>query len=78
MQISLTPDQQAWIKARVASGVIASAAAADARDILTFLSEQSGERTASKYAALFERLYDRLEVFPASGTPRPARVRTFV
>lgn len=52
--------------------IIAPAAAGDTLDILTFLSEQAGRRTASKYAHLFERLYDRLEDFPASGAPRPA------
>jgi toxin ParE1/3/4 len=57
------------LKTRV---IIAPAAAADTQDILTFLAERAGNRTASKYAALFERLYDRLEDFPASGAPRPA------
>jgi toxin ParE1/3/4 len=52
--------------------VIAPSAASDTQDILTFLADQAGERTAARYAAQFERLYDRLEDFPASGAPRPA------
>jgi toxin ParE1/3/4 len=52
--------------------VIAATADADTAGILTHLAAKAGRRTAIKYDALFERLYDRLAVHPGSGAPRPA------
>jgi toxin ParE1/3/4 len=52
--------------------IIAPAAASDTRDILIDLADKAGSQVAAKYAGLFEHLYDCLELFPASGAPRPA------
>lgn len=43
----------------------------DLTGILTFLVQDSGLRTATKYDASFARLFDRLADHPVSGAPRP-------
>jgi len=52
--------------------VIASSADADYAAIITDLAAKAGWRTAAKYDAIFEGLYDRLADHPRSGAPRPA------
>jgi toxin ParE1/3/4 len=52
--------------------VVAASADADTEGILTYLTAEAGWRTAAKYDALFERLFDRLAAHPAIGAPRHA------
>jgi toxin ParE1/3/4 len=52
--------------------VIAATADADTAGILTYLAGKAGKRTAIRCAELFEKLYDRLAVHPATGALRPA------
>jgi toxin ParE1/3/4 len=52
--------------------VFAASANADTDGIITYLAAEAGWRTAARYDALFERLYDRLAAHPGIGAPRPA------
>jgi toxin ParE1/3/4 len=54
------------------ANVITVTADADTEGILTYLADQAGRRTAAKFDALLERLYDRLAAHPGIGAPRPA------
>ncbi len=56
----------------MASVVVSSLADADADGILEHLIGEAGPRTAARYAARFERLYDRLTTHPPLGPRRPA------
>jgi toxin ParE1/3/4 len=56
----------------MAKVVISASADADTAGILVYLAHQAGRRTAAKYEALLERLYDRLAAHPGIGAPRPA------
>jgi toxin ParE1/3/4 len=56
----------------VARVTVTQPADADTNAILANLERDAGRTTAAKYAAAFERLYDRLAVHPDIGAPRPA------
>jgi toxin ParE1/3/4 len=52
--------------------IISPSASADETDILGELRTKAGLHTAAKFRALFQEVYERLGVHPASGPPRPA------
>lgn len=52
--------------------VIAGPADADSAEIVRDLTAKAGEVVADRYEAEFAALYRRLELFPESGSPRPA------
>lgn len=51
--------------------VITALADADMEGILAWLAGKAGNTAASRYAASFERLFERLAIHPAAGAPRP-------
>lgn len=51
--------------------VVTAAADADTARIIADLAAKGGARVAARYNAQFEKVFDRLAVFPASGAPRP-------
>ena len=51
--------------------VITALADADIEGILAWLADKAGNTAASRYAASFERLFERLAIHPAAGAPRP-------
>jgi plasmid stabilization system protein ParE len=62
----------------MAKVVLSLLAQADEAYIARDLTRKAGYSVAQKYAARFERLYNRLSGFPESGSPRPkigSRVR---
>ena len=52
--------------------VITAPADADSAYIINDLDEKAGWTVADRYEADFDKIYDRLEMFPQSGAPRPA------
>ena len=52
--------------------IVSLLAQADTASIVTDLVSNAGYRVAVRYAADFEALYDRLSLYPGSGSPRPA------
>ncbi len=52
--------------------VFTALADADSAEIFAYLFASAGSKTALRYDAAFETLYDRLALFPESGAPRPA------
>jgi toxin ParE1/3/4 len=55
--------------------VVSLLAQADTAQIVTDLAGGAGHPVAARYAASFERLYERLTRHPESGAPRPAMGR---
>lgn len=51
--------------------IVTPSADADTAEILAYLAAKAGYGVAARYNASFERLYDNLADFPASGSPRP-------
>ncbi len=51
--------------------LVTSTADADAAFIITNLAARAGVSIAARYAADFDKLYERLAEYPDSGAPRP-------
>jgi plasmid stabilization system protein ParE len=51
--------------------IIAPRAEADIKRVLKYLTEQAGFAVADRYQARFGCIFERLGVFPTSGSPRP-------
>lgn len=51
--------------------IVSENADVDANDILAYLTREAGARTARKFAAKLDALYDKLGDFPGIGAPRP-------
>jgi toxin ParE1/3/4 len=52
--------------------VLTNPAEADVAEIAVYLTENAGLQVAERYLREFDAAYDRLEKFPATGSPRPA------
>lgn len=50
--------------------LVAETADADTADIISYLNLKAGHEIAAKYVAAFEEVYERLAVYPQSGSSR--------